>query len=257
MARTRPSTPGGDIDAELALNRDVRGHMAVRFGRRTRLEARTRFVDSEVARAIGHGVAQVVLLGAGYDGRALRFGGGATRWFEVDHPETQLDKRRRLSALGADPGEVVYVGADLTRDDVGAALDAAGLDARRSSLFVAEALFSHLTLEASAGICSSLRARAPAGSVLAATYLVVPGDGAGAPATRAALDAFDGVLRTVGAPRPNEYHEGDAEKLMVVTGWRVLRASSPERPGRGSHLLALACEPSVPAAPAPAATPAP
>ena len=103
MARTRPSTPGGEPEAELALDRDVRGLVAVPLGPRNRLDARTRFVDSEVARAIGHGVDQVVLLGAGYDARSLRFGGGATQWFEVDHPETQDDKRRRLSSLGADP----------------------------------------------------------------------------------------------------------------------------------------------------------
>ena len=251
LARTRPSTPEGDADAELALDRDVRGLTAVPFGRRARLLERTRFVDSEVARAIGHGVAQVVLLGAGYDGRALRFGGAATRWFEVDRPETQLDKRRRLSVLGAGPGEVTYVGADLTSDEVGAALQASGHDAGRPSLFVGETLFAQLTLEATAAICSSLRARAPTGSVLAATYIVVPDDGAGAPARHAALDALDGVLRAVGAPRQSEYREGDAEKLMVVTGWRVVRASSPERARWGSHLLALACEPSPAPAPAP------
>lgn len=39
--------------------------------------------------------------GGGYDGRALRFGGGATRWFEIDHSATQADKRKRLDLVGA------------------------------------------------------------------------------------------------------------------------------------------------------------
>ena len=132
LARTRSSTPGGEPEAELALDRDVRGLVTVPLGPRNRLDERTRFVDSEVARAIGHGVAQVVLLGAGYDARALRFGGGATRWFEVDHPDTLEDKQQRLSSLGADQSRVTYVEADLTTDDVGASLGAAGHDAAAS-----------------------------------------------------------------------------------------------------------------------------
>ena len=75
---------------------------------------RTRFVDHEVADALGRGLDQVVLLGAGYDGRALRFGGGPARWFEVDRPATQADKRRRLEALGRAPRRTcAFVGLDL------------------------------------------------------------------------------------------------------------------------------------------------
>ena len=76
---------------------------ALPVGRPTGIAERTRVVDAEVARAIGRGTAQVVLLGAGYDGRALRFGGGAVRWFEVDLAATLADKRRRLDALGIGP----------------------------------------------------------------------------------------------------------------------------------------------------------
>jgi methyltransferase (TIGR00027 family) len=244
LARTRPSTPGGEPEAEVSFDRDVRGLVAVPFGSRRRLEERTRFVDSEVARAIGHGLTQVVLLGAGYDARSLRFGGGAARWFEVDRPETQVDKRRRLSSLGADLNRVTYVGADLTTDDVGTSLGAAGHDARLPSLFVGEGLFEHLTLETAVNLCTSLRTRAPEGSILAATFVVVPEERTGA---FAVLDALDRLRQTVGAPRRSEYREGDAEKLVFVTGWRVVRTSSPPRSGRGSSLLALACEPSPPA----------
>ncbi len=243
LARTRPSTPDGEPGAEVSLDRDVRGLVAVPLGPRRRLEERTRFVDAEVARAIGHGLTQVVLLGAGYDARSLRFGGGATRWFEVDHPETQVDKRRRLASLGTDRSQVTYVGADLMTDDVGTSLGAAGHDARHPSLFVGERLFDYLTLEAAVNLCTSLRTRAPEGSILAATFVVVPEEGTGASAV---LDALDRLRQTVGAPRRSEYREGDAQRLVVVTGWRVVRFSSPPRSGRGSHLLALACEPSPP-----------
>jgi methyltransferase (TIGR00027 family) len=232
---------------ELALDRDVRGFVSVPLLSRSRFEERTRFVDSEVARAIGRGVAQIVILGAGYDGRALRFAGGGPRWFEVDRPQTQLDKRRRLSSLGADVHGVTYVGADPRTEDVGVSLDAAGHDALRPSLFVCEELFDHMTLEAAVNLCGSLRDRAPEGSTLAATFLVVP------PADRVAkvraapamLNAFDRLRDAVGATLRSNYREGDPEKLMVVTGWRVARSSPPTPPpGRRFHLRTLACEPS-------------
>jgi methyltransferase (TIGR00027 family) len=230
---------------ELALDRDLRGFLTVPFPSRSRFEERTRFVDSEVARAIGHGVAQVVVLGAGYDGRAVRFGGAGPRWFEVDHPETQADKRRRLSSLGADANAVVYIGADPLASGVGDSLGAAGHDARGPTLFVCEDLFDHATLEHAANLCTSLRDRASEGSTLAATFLVEPAPERAAPPM---LEALDRLRVEVGATLRNDprsdYRDGDPEKLMVVTGWRVVRSSSPPRARRGARLLTMACEPS-------------
>src|SRR5215472_12142323 len=175
LERRRPSTPEGDVAGERKLYRDLSGVFAVTFGRATGVAQRTAFVDNEVARAIGHGVDQIVLLGAGYDGRALRFG-GTTRWFEVDDPSTQDDKRRRLAALGAEPVAVAYVGLDLVAahqpDDLGEALAAAGHDADRPSLFVCEGLLESLSLEVIASLCTTLRARADGCSALVITDLV-------------------------------------------------------------------------------------
>jgi O-methyltransferase involved in polyketide biosynthesis len=50
------------------------------------LAARTRAFDRAVLHAIERGNTQIVVLGAGYDGRALRFASDDVRWFEVDHP---------------------------------------------------------------------------------------------------------------------------------------------------------------------------
>ena len=165
----------------------------------------------------------MVLLGAGYDGRALRFGGGPARWFEVDLPEILADKRRRLDSLGVPTGTVRSLGLDVRTDDVGTALASAGHDAGQPSLFVAESLFATLTLESVAALCEALRARAAPGSVLAATFSVSPEhSGRG----HAAREAFDQLRRVVGQGRPNEFLPGDPQKLFVVTG---LRASSAPR----------------------------
>jgi O-methyltransferase involved in polyketide biosynthesis len=64
-----------------------------------------------VVDAIDRGVKQVVILGAGYDGRALRFRTPGVRFFEVDHPATQIDKLRRLAALGVSVAGISFVEA--------------------------------------------------------------------------------------------------------------------------------------------------
>jgi methyltransferase (TIGR00027 family) len=237
---TRPSTPTGDVRGEGALYRDVRGIFVVPVGRPAEVARRTAFIDSEVAGAIGRGVDQVVVLGAGYDGRALRFS-GTTRWLEVDLPAPQADKRRRLAALGIERAPVAYAPVDLLSGDLDAALDEAGHRADAPSLFVCEGLFASLTLEAIASLCETLRARAPEGSVLVSTYLVSPETGRRG-ATPRALRGM--LLQLIGERRRSEFFAGDAEMLMVVTGWRVARSQrAPEGwLGQGSS-VALAAEP--------------
>jgi methyltransferase (TIGR00027 family) len=251
LAPTRPSTPTGDPDAERRLCADLRGTATVGLGRMAGLAERTRVVDAEVAGALGRGTRQVVLLGAGYDGRALRFGGGDTRWFEVDRPATLADKERRLRALGIEPTQVRFIPLDLLRADVGAALDAAGHDPDAPTLYVCEGLAEFLTLEAMASACDAMSARAAVGSRLVATFVVTPEVGGAWRARRAASDL---LLRAAGEPRRNEFAPGDPEKLMVVTGWHVLYAASAPRPrprrsrrvaappGRPTTLV-LVCEP--------------
>jgi methyltransferase (TIGR00027 family) len=199
-------------------------------------------VDAEVARALGHGTRQIVLLGAGYDGRSLRFGGGDVRWFEVDRRATLADKRRRLEALGITAPGTADIGLDLQRDDLDAALATAGHDAAAASLFVCEGLLDDLTLEATATLCGTLRARAAPGSTLAATFSVSPDARFPAQALRAATDL---LRRAADERRRNEFRPGDAQKLVVVTGWRITHTeTSPERRlDPGAHLLVLVCEP--------------
>jgi methyltransferase (TIGR00027 family) len=244
LERTRPSTPGGDVDAEHRLLHDVAGGLPVPAGRSSVLAQRTRVIDAEVARTLGRGTTQIVLLGAGYDGRSLRFGGGAARWFEVDRPATLTDKKRRLDALGIAVTGATYLGLDLQLQhaDLAAALETSGHDATAPSLFVCEGLFDSLTLEATAALCETLHARAAPGSVLVATCTVAPDTGAPGRVLRAA----GGLLRAAADERRrNEFRPGDVQKLLVVTGWRVQHAEvSPERRiDPGAHALVVVCEP--------------
>ena len=95
----RPHSPDGNPDAQKELCEDMRPVSADRFVARD--GRRTRFVDDQVLDAISAGIPQIVVLGAGYDDRALRFTTPGVRFFEVDHPATQTDKERRLGRLGS------------------------------------------------------------------------------------------------------------------------------------------------------------
>lgn len=103
------------------------------------LAARVRWHDGRIIEAMDAGIDQVVVLGAGYDSRAWRLARQGVRFFELDHPVTQEDKRRRAPSLGP-----TYVPADLRSDDAGEALVAGGLDPSRAALLVVEGVTMYL-----------------------------------------------------------------------------------------------------------------
>lgn len=115
-------------DAEEALRRATQTP-ARRFLRKF-IAMRSRFAEECCRRAIARGVRQVVILGAGLDTFAYRLDGpDGLRIYEVDHPDTQDDKLRRLADAGImAPDNVVYVGHDFERNGLTKALAAADLD---------------------------------------------------------------------------------------------------------------------------------
>jgi methyltransferase (TIGR00027 family) len=137
------------------------------------MQVRTRVIDDIVRAFVDGGGTQVVLLGAGYDCRALRLPElDGVQVFEIDHPATQTHKRRVLERLDvASPS--TYVTWDFETqalDDLPAALAEAGHAASAPSLTIWEGVTMYLTEPA---IDASLRAitswSAPA-SQLAMTY---------------------------------------------------------------------------------------
>lgn len=145
----------------------------------TFLAARTRFFDEAVESALDSGIEQVAIIGAGYDSRAWRFGRSGVRFFEVDHPATQHDKRRRAPAGGP-----TFVAADLTTERLTDVLPAAGYDASTMSLFVVEGLTMYLPESTVRTVLTDLATLSPAGSGLAANF-TVKGGGSVSPVSRA------------------------------------------------------------------------
>lgn len=141
-------------------------------GARTSGVARTRFIDDFVATTLGAGIAQVAILGAGFDARAYRLPAlREVRVFEVDQAATSIEKQRRVAALlGALPRHVRYVAVDFKTGSLPEAMCNAGFDARARTLFLWEGVTNYLTadaVDAMLGWCG----RAAPGSALVFTYV--------------------------------------------------------------------------------------
>jgi methyltransferase (TIGR00027 family) len=168
----RPHTPGGDPDAQRALCAGMTSAPAERW--RDEMTERTRFFDGHVVAAISAGIRQVVVVGAGYDDRALRFRAPGVRFFEIDHPATQADKARRVRAMGTDTDGLVFVRADFGRDDIVGLLAAHGHDDGEPSLFICEGVLVYLDRPTISALLRALRSRAGPGSTLAASLATHP-----------------------------------------------------------------------------------
>ncbi len=91
--------------------------------------ARSRYAEDQLARSIAWGTTQYVILGAGLDTFPYRnpYSKCGLRVFEVDHPDTQAWKRRRLALMGIPvPSGVTFVPVDFERQRLEVELERAG-----------------------------------------------------------------------------------------------------------------------------------
>lgn len=142
-------------------------------GPRVSALVRTRLIDQALREALDGTTRQVVLLGAGYDSRPYRVKGiAATRVFEVDHPNTQAVKRRRLRRmLASAPPNVVWVAVDFLTQKFGPALVRAGYDARLQTFFIWEGVTNYLTDAAVDATLRWIAAHSGPASRLSFTYV--------------------------------------------------------------------------------------
>jgi methyltransferase (TIGR00027 family) len=132
---------------------------------------RTRAIDEELVQALAAGCTQVVILGAGLDGRAHRLRElAAARVFEVDHPASQAYKRRRAAPLVPLCRELVYVSVDFERETVGERLRQSGHHAEEKTAFILEGVVMYLSDPALRKTLLSVARCAASGSVLMCQY---------------------------------------------------------------------------------------
>jgi methyltransferase (TIGR00027 family) len=187
------------------------------------LRSRTRFFDRVVVEWIDSGGTQLVSVGAGFDGRSLRYAKAGTTWFELDLAGTQADKRQRLERLGVATDGVCFVPADFAFDDVAEALVAAGLDRSRPSLLTCEGVAGYLSDEVLSRLLRSLAGAAGRGSRLAITVGLEPATAAAA----ARREALAGSVGGMGEPLRSSVPREGVSRWLTVQGWHLVMATDP------------------------------
>jgi methyltransferase (TIGR00027 family) len=177
-----------------------------------------RVAEDEVLDAVGRGVGQYVILGAGFDTFAPRHPelAGRLEVFEVDHPDVQALKRARLA--GAPPIALVphFVPVDFERTTLGPPLRASAFDPGRPAIVSWMNTLPYLTVAAIDATLGELAGVLAPGSALVCNYgckdvpiseeqlAVVRAMGAGVAArgepfqSRFAPAAFEALLRSHG-----------------------------------------------------------
>jgi methyltransferase (TIGR00027 family) len=146
--------------------------------------ARTRYIDEVFAR-VAPSIAQVLIMGAGYDSRAIRFRDELrnARVFELDAPAPQADKRRGLELRKLDvPENLTFVPVDFETESAAERLAAAGFLPGKPTLFLLEGLTMYLEPATIDETFKLIAASAGPGSVLVFDYAyaaVIEGKGSG------------------------------------------------------------------------------
>ena len=190
----RPEVPTGDADAEArlyqSLGRSPLGRGSHRW--QQRMARRTAFFDGAVLAALDRGARQFVIVGAGYDGRALRFATPGATWFEVR------------------------------------SLEAAGFDAAAPSLFIVEGLLGYLPRATTSRVLIGLRALAIPESRLAVAFPIAPRDQPRVKRLRRRVSRM--VVSALGEPWLTRFSMEDIDEVFDTTGWRVsVELDAPQR----------------------------
>ena len=198
------------------------------------MQVRTRVLDDAVRAFVAGGGRQLVLLGAGFDCRALRMPELAdAQVFEVDHPATQGHKRGTLERIGA-RSPAHYVTWDFeTRamEDLPEALLEAGHDPTAPTLTIWEGVTMYLT---DGAIDSSLRAIAAyssPGSQLAMTYFALDRLTRPSLATR----VVQAAVARLGEPWKFGWHPDELPAYLRARGFEL--ASDRATPDAAHELL--------------------
>jgi len=204
--------------------RDVRARYRYEFmaARAAMMAVRTVIIDDAIRSARSP---QVVILGAGLDGRAWRMPELRDAIvFEVDHPDTQREKRARIGSLHQEAREVKLVPVDFTRDDLAERLAAAGHDPKQKTTWIWEGVVMYLTPAEVEATLRVIRALSAPESRLAIVY-IAPGSWI--------LPIVALVVRRLGEPFRSRYRAPEMRALLARHGFDVASDESlPESAAR-------------------------
>jgi methyltransferase (TIGR00027 family) len=241
---------GQDADDAIALAKERPERRPLRLF----IAMRSRFAEDSARRAIEKGVRQILVMGAGFDTFAYRLEpADDVRVFELDHPATQAEKRRRLTdARIAEPRHVSYAAHDFEHGSMTGALEAAGFDPSKRTFVLWLGVTPYLTEEAVFATLSEL-ARLPGGAEVVFDYANPP-DATNEANTRnfhremaervaASGEPFRGYFDSAELhARARELGFSDIEDLdrAALLARYLPYASAAPRPGPGGHVVRMA-----------------
>lgn len=110
--------------------------------------ARTKFIDSIFKRAVLNEFDQIVIFGAGFDSRGIRFAdlNKKTNIFELDIPITQEAKIKQIKKRGVELNpNIVFISIDFNKESIEDKLLESGFKKNQKSLFILEGLLYYLS----------------------------------------------------------------------------------------------------------------
>jgi len=202
----------------------------VSAGHTRQVALRTRAIDDAVRRGLGRGARQLVLVGAGLDGRAYRLAGLEDAvTFELDHPATQSYKRARAAKLVPKAQEVRYAALDFERASLETVLAGAGHARGVPSVFVWEGVTVYLTREAAGEALRAMAACSAPSSTLVLTYIAPH-------APTPMLRLVHALVRRAGEPHITRYAPAEMRQLVESAGFEVERDETMGE-GVAGHVL--------------------
>ena len=133
---------------------------------------RKKCIRELVRSALANGVAQVVILGAGFDplSSELQREFPTARFWEIDHPATQRHKVRACSEIGIE--RVHFVAVDLSAAGLDReALISSGFDPAKRTFWIAEGLLMYFPADIVSSLMKTLSSLSAPGSQLAFTFM--------------------------------------------------------------------------------------
>ncbi len=184
--------------------------------------------------AIGAGLTQYVILGAGFDTFSLRHPELQVQVFEVDHPATQRIKRERVRRVaGHLPSNLAFVPVDFEADRLDEALVRSRLDAEQPAFFSWLGTTYYLTKDAISETLGYIAAVAAPGSRLVLDYKLarhlIPEQGL------PLNDKLERLVKRLGEPMISEFAPEELNDEMANLGWAELESLLP--PEQARHYL--------------------
>ncbi len=207
-----------DLDRAMErVARDFRAFMA----------ARSRYVEDRLAEAVGRGVDQYVVLGAGLDTFAYRNPFPSLRVFEVDFPATQEWKRDLLHEAGiAVPESLTFVALDFEHRSLAEGLVGAGFHDARSAYFGWMGVVPYLTLEAFRATLRDV-ARLPKGTAVTFDFVFPPETFS--PKRRVIFDRLAERVSAAGEPFQLFFTDAQLGVELAELGFRRMELADTDR----------------------------